>query len=78
MAVELRVGQEKRVPRFVAVCPECQSTLCVWSGEVDPAGKPVKSGLDVRCVNQFGGHNWSQAIWQPIIDKISAWAGAIE
>lgn len=69
------------IPPDVATCPECGSKMyaeCVeWDMET---GTPTTTGIMVNCVadDEEMEHRYWQSDWQPIIDAVNEWAGAVD
>jgi hypothetical protein len=65
--------------RAIAVCPECYGSLVVrnqsWDAET---GKPYAADLQIDCTRDpHERHRWWQSDWQPVVDLVREWAGAI-
>lgn len=73
-----------RVPKRVAVCPECGGELlvqvCAWDTETM---RPIRDeGIEVDCVNEpdpddedaESQHRWWQGEWMATLDKVRLWA----
>lgn len=79
----LLFGGTCEVPDSVAVCPECCGTLRVTSESWDPdTGVPIAVGIAVDCIEdekdiEADEHRWWQSDWQPVIDVVRKWCGAI-
>lgn len=86
MSIEnLRCGNSHyaEVPGNIAVCPECGMQLVVYASAWDAnSGIVLSSGLDVQCYydeveSPEYGHRHRQSDWQPVVDRIATWCGAI-
>lgn len=82
-----RLDQRFALSSFVQ-CPECQGRLAVSVTECD-AGTGEPTDVDVACLDDMDeetaeameslgqrgvAHRWSQADWQPVLDRLLAWA----
>ena len=73
-------GGKCKVPKDVAVCPECGGRLyaesCEWESET---GKPSIGGLYVSCEHESfkrdDGHRHWQIDWMPTQFIVENWAG---
>ena len=76
-------GGHTGLPPEIAICPECGANLYVYSHEwVDETGQPIATGLQVDCMLEYDTdneymHRFHQSDWQPVIDAIRKWCGAI-
>ncbi len=77
---ELLFGGDCRVPREVAICPECESTLHVYNQAwCLISGRPIATELQIDCVKEYvARHRRYQSDWQEIIDVVSKWANVIK
>lgn len=75
----LHFGGGCYVPREIAECPECGGELTARSMAWDEkTGRPIGSAIQVDCVKDPNGrHRWHQSDWQPVLDTIRKWGGAI-
>lgn len=78
-----RWGEDTRaiyVPKFVAICPECQGELQARSMEWEQAtGRPVATGIELDCIDYLShesGHSFTQDKWQPVLDAVYKWCDA--
>lgn len=80
MANQLLFGGNASVPRDIATCPECGGKLLVRSMAWDEAtGRPIASDLQIDCMRDPNErHRWHQSDWQPVVDLVRDWAGAIQ
>jgi len=76
---ELLYGGHCSVPREIAVCPECGGTLHAdVIGWETATGLPSKGDVNIDCeADPDCAHRYWQSDWQPIIDKVEKWCGAI-
>lgn len=75
----LLFGGHAEVPADVAICPECGGTLharsMAWG---DQSGVPLAAELQIDCVHEPSArHRWFQSDWQPVVDQVRKWAGAV-
>lgn len=76
-------GGTCKVPKDVAVCPECGGRLyaecCEWE---EQTGKPAIGGLYIQCQHESfkreDGHRRWQSDWMPTLLIVEEWAGAVE
>jgi hypothetical protein len=59
---------------------ECGGKLIVASHAYDEAtGTALASDLQIDCANEYRlRHRWWQSDWQPVVDVVRKWVGAIE
>jgi NMD protein affecting ribosome stability and mRNA decay len=67
------------IPTTVAVCPECGGELYAKSNQwVEATGQPIACDIDIHCHDdEHLTHRYWQSHWQPVIDAIRKWCGAI-
>lgn len=81
----LRFTNSIVIPRDVAECPECGGHLTAKSCAYDEeSGVAFAAEMQIDCENERWdddsgmNHAWRQSDWQPVIDIIRKWTGAIE
>jgi len=75
---QLTVASPERVPKEIAVCPECGGGLW-WQVETTDGVRD----LSLDCENEPDidenedmYHRWWQGEWQPVIDRVKRWVVA--
>lgn len=80
---QIKFGGGIEVPRDIAICPECSSSIYLYCWEWDSeTGEPNADGFQIECPGEAFyedeseekyTHRWWQSDWQPVVDKLSKW-----
>ena len=77
---DLHFGGSCLIPKKIAVCPQCGDKLAAecasWETE---SGSPAVGSVYVSCMSDHNlRHRYNQGDWQPVINAVENWCGAVD